>query len=243
MKGVKGYWALWVLVIYHRCCCNCDLFVMKCDSKSDCSLSIGSGFMEWGSGATVLGCNINHIGWLRYVVFFSYIALGSLLVLTVIVSSQFCFLETCIFMLGNYCMTAPEKPWGGLMWFVTAFEDWSTYRSQWLGRRDGGGKDVWTCAFCLSVCLPWDVGIVWIKTGRIDLGYISVVLVSEASFLIKLSAWQRFICQIHFWILLDLLFSSNFCTCARPLGLVWLSWSVQNFPLIQLVKQDQTLFL
>lgn len=83
-------------------------------------------------------------------------ALGSLLVLTVLVSSQFCFLEICIFTLGNYCMTALQKLWGGLMQFVTACEGWSTYRSQWLGRRNGGGKDAWTCAFCLPLDVCFD---------------------------------------------------------------------------------------
>lgn len=168
-------------------------------------------------------------------------ALGSFLVLTVLVSSQFCCLETCILTLGNYCMTALQKPWGGLMQFVTACEGWSTYRSQWLGRRDGGGKDVWTCAFCLSAigCVFWlrleeltcvIFGLCWFGFS----GYCAHQLVSLTNCVI---------CQIHFWIFLDLLFSSNFCTYARPFGLVWLSWNEQNFPLIPLVKQDQTLLL
>lgn len=47
------------------------------------------------------------------------------------------------------------------------------------------------CGLVHSVCLPWDVGIVLIKTGRIDLCYVWVVLVSQATVLIRLSAWQR----------------------------------------------------
>lgn len=181
----------------------------------------GSGFVEWGSCATVLGCNINHIGWHNCVVFFSSIALGSLLVLTVLVFPVLLFRDFV-------CVTVLQKLWGGLMWFVTACEHWSTYRSQWLGRRDGGGR---MCGLVHSVCLPWDdvYGLFWLRLEELTCVILEWCFSGCCAHQL-VSLTKDVICQIHFCLLLDLLFSPNFCTCTRPLGLVSGCLEVRKFP-------------
>lgn len=165
-------------------------------------------------------------------------ALGSLFFLPVVVSSQFCFIETCIFMLGNYKMTALQKPWGSLvqvwypcLWGLELLQEPCSLGEGMVGERMGGPVH--------SVCLAWDVWIVLIKTGRTD--QIWDLLVSQ-SHLLPVILTDHFLCKIHFWIFLALLLSSNFCYYGRAVGLIWWSWNKkQNFTLILLVKQDQSL--
>lgn len=122
------------------------------------------------------------------------------------------------------------------LWALEHLQETVAWEEGWWG------KDVWTGAFCLSA-MGWCVWIVLIKTRRIGLCYIWVVFLR---LLCSSTCQPDKGCHLPD----SLLPSPGLAVLSKLLYLyktpwtgLWLSWSEQNFPMNQWVKQDQTLFL
>lgn len=194
----------------------------------------GSGFVDWGSCAAALGHDINHVGWLRYVVFFSCMCSGL----------TFGFDCTCIFPVllfrdlyfnaGQLLYDCPSEAVGRFdavchcLWGLEHLQEPMAWEEGWWGK---GCGDLCILSVCHWMC-------VLIMTGRIDLCYIWVVLVWFLRLLCSSACQPDQLCHLPDSLLnfpgLAVLFKLLHLCKALWIGLVVLKWA--KFPIDSIGK-------